>query len=157
MYHRLSILELSIPPLRNRKEDIPALTNHFIEQERGTLDGSQIHLSSEVLTLFKEYPWKGNVRELKNSIIFTMCCIDENEEVIRLAHVPPRMTKGQYPRKNSKTLPEVKTTLAEANATNERQTIIAALRQCGQNKSKAAKLLGIARSNLYTKMRLLGL
>lgn len=157
LYHRLSILELNIPPLRNRKEDIPTLTSHFIEQEQGTRKGTQINLSPEVLRLFKGYPWKGNVRELKNVVIFAICCLDEQEDLIRLAHIPPRMTKGRFSRKNSKTLPKFKTTLAEANATTEREAIITALRQCGQNKSKAARLLGIARSNLYTKIRTLGL
>ena len=157
LYHRLSILELNIPPLRNRKEDIPTLANHFIEQEQGTRKGTQIHLSPKVLRLFKRYPWKGNVRELKNVIIFAICCLDEPEGVIRLAHIPPRMTKGQLSHKISKTLPEFRTTLAEASATTEREAITSALRQCGQNKSKAARLLCIARSNLYIKMRTLGL
>lgn len=157
LYHRLSILELNIPPLRNRKEDIPALAGHFIRQECSTRDGKNIRLSPELLTLFKTYAWNGNVRELKNAIIFALCCLDNQEDVIRLEHVPPRMTKNRASHKNTASLPARKTTLAEANATTERDTILAALDQCGQNKSKTAKLLGIARSNLYTKMRRLGL
>ena len=157
LYHRLSILELTIPPLRNRKKDIPALTAHFIEQEYGTRKGSQIHLSPGVLKLFKEYAWKGNVRELKNAIIFALCCLDDHENLIRTAHVPPRMAKTRFSGKNPTPLQKPGATLAEANAATERETILTALQQCGQNKSKAARLLGIARSNLYTKMRVLGL
>ncbi len=170
LYHRLSILELNIPPLRRRREDIPALTSYFIEQEQGNRRDLRIRLSPNVLKLFKEYPWKGNVRELKNVIIFAICSLEEEEDLITLAHVPPRMKTDHHSHKKPvisserKTTPadanaggQHKTTLAEANASAQRSAIVAALEKSGQNKSKAARILGIARSNLYSKMRTLGL
>ncbi|MDB4264615.1 sigma 54-interacting transcriptional regulator [bacterium] len=157
LYHRLSILELNIPPLRRRKEDIPGLTSYLIEQELGFERGSQIRLSSEVLRLFREYSWKGNVRELKNVLIYAICCLEEQENMISLAHVPDRIKTAHSSLKKAVIPSKNNDTLADASAAAEREVIIAALEKCGQNKSRAARELGIARSNLYTKMRVFGL
>ena len=157
LYHRLSILELDIPPLRDRRDDIAALASHFIAQEKGDREDAQVKLSREVLNFFRKYPWTGNVRELKNVIIFALYSLEDQENMIRLEHIPSRMTKGRIGAQKSKTLPELKTKIVKENATIEREAIVSALHQCGHNKSQAAKLLGIARSNLYTKMRTLGL
>jgi len=157
LYHRLSILEFKIPPLRQRKKDIPGLMRHFIEQEFGKRRADQIQISPEVLRLFKQYYWKGNVRELKNSIIFAICCLDDYEDVIRLEHIPPRIAHDQSFHKKAKIQPKSRTTLSETKGHFEREAILTALRECGQNKSKAARQLGIARSNLYKKIHALGI
>jgi transcriptional regulator with PAS, ATPase and Fis domain len=157
LYHRLSILELKIPPLRERKKDISELMKHFIKQEFGKQRADQIQISPEVLNLFKKYHWKGNVRELKNSIIFAICSMNDHEDVIGLEHVPPRITQNQSSFNNDINPPKSRNTLAETKDWTEREAILSALRECGQNKSKAAKRLGIARSNLYKKMHILGL
>lgn len=171
LYHRLNILELRLPSLRQRRGDIPALIAQLIERICGPQKALSLHLSPEVLKLFMHYPWPGNVRELKNVLAYAYCCMDDNEVELGLQHLPERMfTQPQAPspaalelkggmehgRTGLHAAPEA-FSFRRAQGDLERHAIEAALNAAGGNKSRATRTLGIARNTLYLKMKALGL
>lgn len=146
LYYRLNILSISLPPLRDRKEDIPLLTQHFmnilIQQTKKTIRG----ISKEVMNVFLNYSWHGNVRELKNTLeyAFSVC----KGDVILLSHLP--LEFASYQSKNQPLLPY----LSQNNSfSDDRDHILAALNVCKWHISNTAKSLGISRATLYRKMR----
>ena len=90
LYHRLNILELTIPPLRDRVGDIPLLARHFIELHAGAKRGREIQISNELYRAFGLYPWHGNIRELKNVITYALFNLEEDEKVLSTRHLPER-------------------------------------------------------------------
>ncbi len=140
LYYRLKVLEVALPALRERREDIPLLLNNFI-----TLFNQSYHkgiegVSQEVLQIFMIYPWPGNVRELQHAIehAFVLC----NGPTITLEHLPAEI-QDYSPQ-------EVPAGAARPKISSlERPDILQALMQTGWNKAKAARLLGISRPTLY--------
>ncbi|KAA0230877.1 sigma-54-dependent Fis family transcriptional regulator [candidate division KSB1 bacterium] len=143
LYYRLNVVGINIPPLRERMEDIPELVEHFIKIYNTQLN-KQIHGADEVvLEAFRSYEWKGNVRELENVVERAMIMCDSN--VLQLAHVPPIFS--------SKTAAEeIEGGLKGSVRKFERDAILKALQTAGQDKSKAAGILGMSLSTLYRKM-----
>lgn len=143
LYYRLNVVGINIPPLRERMEDIPELVEHFIKIYNTQLN-KQIHGADEaVLESFRSYEWKGNVRELENVVERAMIMCDSN--VLQLAHVPPIFS--------SKTAAEeIEGGLKGSVRKFERDAILKALQTAGQDKSKAAGILGMSLSTLYRKM-----
>lgn len=143
LYYRLNVVGINIPPLRERMEDIPELVEHFIKIYNTQLN-KQIHGADEVvLEAFRSYEWKGNVRELENVVERAMIMCDSN--VLQLAHVPPIFS--------SKTaVEEIEGGLKGSVRKFERDAILKALQTAGQDKSKAAGILGMSLSTLYRKM-----
>jgi DNA-binding NtrC family response regulator len=152
LYHRLSAVELRLPPLRERKEDIPALVLHFLARH-----GVGHAVSPQCLDAMLEYDWPGNVRELQN-VVRTMTALSQRamlkaEDFIaalgsraRRAKPPASMTTGlASPPPAHLGLP----TLAQI----ERDAIAAALEYTQGDRSKAARLLGIGRTTLYRKVK----
>ncbi|MCL4709222.1 sigma-54 dependent transcriptional regulator [bacterium] len=148
LYYRLNVVGINIPPLRERMEDIPELVDHFIKIYNTQLN-KQIHGADEaVLDAFKSHEWKGNVRELENVVERAMIMCDSN--VLQLAHVPPIFS--------SKTAAEeIEGGLKGSVRKFERDAILKALQTAGQDKSKAAGILGMSLSTLYRKMTELGI
>lgn len=90
LYHRLNILEISIPPLRDRLDDIPMLCAHFIEQHVGPQRGASIQISPELYRTLRQSAWPGNIRELKNILTFAIFNLEEGEHILTPAHLPQR-------------------------------------------------------------------
>lgn len=133
LYYRLNVLELHIPPLRMRKEDIPLLIVKFLKEYRKDIKDSMIQkIASNIL--FKKYDWPGNVRELKNIVERFSALYQGDQEVDNLI----------------KTLMINK---IESSYWNEKEKILDTLNEAGGNKSKAAQKLGISRTTLWRKMK----
>jgi transcriptional regulator with GAF, ATPase, and Fis domain len=140
LYYRLKVVEVSLPPLRARREDIPLLSGHFVKKLNRKLNREIRGLSADVETLFMEYGWPGNVRELEHALehAAVLC----REDTICRRHLPPEF--GTLPSSRSADLLS-----AEGDAA---RTILQALRKTDWNKAKAARLLGIDRKTLYRQI-----
>jgi two-component system response regulator HydG/two-component system response regulator AtoC len=147
LFYRLNVITINVPPLRERKEDIPLIASHFLETFREKNRKDIRGFDEEVMKIFREYDWHGNVRELENiierAVIF--CPYDQ-------------ITVECLPRKLS-TLAETESRLeGEFNLIEmERRVITKALEKTSWNQSRAADLLGITRKTLRTRMKNLGL
>ena len=142
LYYRVNVVNLAIPPLRQRLEDLPRLVNHFIEQFRGKRKKPIERVSTDVMALLRRYPWPGNIRELENAIehAFVVC----RGEVIEVEHLPERVVAGVREEEKSSTPP--------GDSSSE-----AVIREClarnQGNRSETARELGMHRSTLWRKMR----
>jgi len=134
LYYRISTLTLSIPPLRERKEDIPLLVDHTIQTNPGFKNKS---FSKEALKILFEYPWPGNVRELQNVVHRTLLL--SRNDVIGPYELPTDL-KGN-PLVSGKRLEDV-----------EREHILKVLKEAGGHKGKAAEILGVDPKTLYRKL-----
>lgn len=159
LYHRLNILELTIPPLRDRLSDIPLLTRYFIEGSLGHKRAREIQISNELYRVFSLYPWRGNIRELKNVLTFALYSMEGEGNVLTINHLPERFLRelsNERPKPVEQHVPEEQN-LARAGAQAERKALLSVLASTEYNKTLAARILGISRNKLYKKMRDLGL
>ena len=151
LFYRLSVLELDIPPLRRRTEDIPLLAEAFAVRFGGSGP-----LGRELLERLAEHPWPGNVRELRNAIE-RMCALSVGGAP-RAEHLPPAVLRSAAVPAASGTIPESEPflpsrgALPEWLAESERRYIEAALKETGGNKQAAARRLGISRMTLYNRI-----
>lgn len=159
LYHRLSILELIIPPLRDRASDIPLLLRHFLESSLGHKRAKEIRISNELYQVFSRYPWRGNIRELKNVLTFALYSLDNDGNFLTISHLPERFLRelNNASAVPSNTNQPVEQNLAKAGAEAERKALLSVLASTEYNKTLAARILGISRNKLYKKMRDLGL
>jgi PAS domain S-box-containing protein len=139
LYYRLNVIAINMPPLRDRKEDIPMLCKHFLEKY-SLKEGKQIQsFSSSAMQALMDHDWPGNVRQLENAISHAV--ILAQGSVVEGRHLP------QFLKQVTEEPPS--TSLEE----NERRLILAVLQECGWNKHEAARQLQISRSTLYSKIR----
>lgn len=147
LYYRLSVIEIKIPPLRERKEDIPVLVNHFIktisEENRKNIKG----IDNEAMALLLQYPWPGNVRELKN--VIERAVVLARGEYITPSELPDKL-------KSSVTL-QTPSGLREALSEFEKSFIINAYEQHNKDKEATARALGIDLVTLYRKLKKYGI
>ncbi|MFJ2690026.1 sigma-54 interaction domain-containing protein [Pseudomonas sp. NPDC087336] len=152
LYYRLNVLPIQVPPLRERLDDLPALSEAILEELR-----SQHELNSEALALLGQHAWPGNIRELRNVLERAALLSDD----LRLTVADIRAAIGTFtPIERVAPLPvEVleHETFSAARARFDRQLIEAALAQCGGKVIEAAARLGLGRSTLYKKMVALGI
>jgi len=148
LYYRLNVVEIIIPPLRERPEDIPELVNHFLHVYNVQLNKKIHGIDPAVLNRFTNYDWKGNVRELENSMERAMIMCDG--DVLRPEHFPQINLPRTRP-------DELEYGLKESIKKFERETILKALESAGHDKSRAASLLGMSLSSLYRKISELGI
>lgn len=161
LYYRLSVVVLEIPPLRERKDDIPGLTRLFL-RKLGMEYGRQIKgIDSEVMRMLQDYHWPGNVRQLQNLLESVVILMDDDyvtplsleEAGVMDVLRETEKTKFSHSRhKEEKTIQ-----LDDLVHHHEREAIIKALQQTNYNKAKAAHILGIPRSTLYYKMKALNI
>ncbi len=144
LFYRLQVIPLAIPPLRERKEDIPALVDHFLH-EFSVKRGIALELSPEAMHCLMDYNYPGNIRELKN--IIERASVLAPEPVITRRDLPTDLTHME-PDTSSEPLK-----LSDALAKTEKEYILKALSRTGGNRTAAAKLLGISRKNLWEKMK----
>lgn len=154
LYHRINLLPIPVPPLRNRIDDIVPLTWFFINQCREN-DSCEWNVSPAAMASLMAYTWPGNVRELRNTI--RRACILATEPVITPDLFPFAPAKATYvPVSNAVPVESNKESIVPLWVV-ERDHILNALKTLDQNKSKAAKLLEIDRKTLYTKLERYGL
>ena len=140
LYYRLNVVEIRIPPLRERKEDVPCLIDHFVKKFKKKINKNILGISTDVQKLFMDYSWPGNVRELEHALehAFILC----HQKTITLKHLPPVF----------ESFFATKTNLFKNRGTDEKRVIVQALEKTAGNKTMAARLLGISRRNIYRKI-----
>jgi DNA-binding NtrC family response regulator len=144
LYYRLAVVEIRVPPLRERREDIPLLAHHFVEKYARELGREVRGIERDALGLLAGHEWRGNVRELSNAI--ERAVIFASGERIAALDLPDPV-RAAAPRE-----PEDTPNLREATAAFEREHILRVIEQCGGNKRRAAKLLGLGVTSLYRKL-----
>jgi transcriptional regulator with PAS, ATPase and Fis domain len=160
LYYRLKVIEIHLPPLRERVDSIPLLANHFVEIFRKQLGKNIATISDQALECMLRYSWPGNIRELKH-VIERACVLCQEGGVLQVKHLPeelqnPTAKEAQSP--SPFPFPHFQGAIPEAvlptlQYQSEEEKIRGALRHANQNKVKAAKLLGVARSTLYRQMQ----
>jgi len=158
LYWRLNVLSLNVCPLRERKEDVPLLVEHFLEKYSTPLSMEQPRVSGKALELLIAYEWPGNVRELQNCVYSAMAIADGS--TIEPADLPSRICSETEPSDvNGRISGSMSLAEAAAQATSkaEQEAITKALSETGGNREKAAEMLGIGRKTLYRKLRQYGI
>ena len=149
LYYRINVIPIHIPPLRERREDIPLLVEAFIERARLKNRKSINGISKEALDILVEYKWPGNVRELINAVeyAFVLC----QDRTVRPEHLPRQL---------SQKIPEPAKANGRAGASggvNHKEEIVKAIKQAGGKKGEAARLLGVSRVTLWKWLKSLDL
>jgi len=154
LYYRLAVVELEIPPLRQRPDDLPVLCRHFLQRIAARQQVPVPQLSTAAQELIRRHAWPGNVRELENTLEKVM--IFHRGEMIEKADLPQEL---QHPERKSHGVPldEDDLSLKHAIAALEEHHIRAALQQTGGNRTKAAKLLEISLRALHYKIQEYGI
>ncbi len=157
LYYRINVINIRIPSLNERKDDIPLLVDYFIREYNEKLGKDVWMVSEEIQNAFKAYNWAGNIRELKNFIESAMNLISD-EHVIAKEHMPSHiaeilMEKSHYIQGDSLEIVDLNTHVASI----EREVIQKTLRYYHNNISKAAKHLNLSRQNLQYKIKIHGL
>jgi len=149
LYYRLNTFQIEVPPLRERKQDIPPLIASFLRQFAQQLEKPEPTIMPDAFQKLLDYAWPGNVRELQNAIEYAVVLsrreligVKELPDEVQLPTVLQQAERGAPPRTGVQSLDDV-----------ERNTILQALAECHGNKKKAAELLGIQRPTLYNKMK----
>jgi DNA-binding NtrC family response regulator len=155
LYYRLNVIPIEVPPLRQRRDDIPLLVQHFLDvmhQERGTRVDS---ISEEAMALLCRYDWPGNVRELENLIERLSVLRGEGE--IRVEDLPANLRERPTVALATPSVPETGLDFREVVDQFESELIRQALEQTQGNKNRAAQLLGLNRTTLLEKIKKKGL
>jgi transcriptional regulator with PAS, ATPase and Fis domain len=149
LYYRLNTFQIEVPPLRERKEDIPPLVAHFLKQFAQQLGKSEPAIAPDAFQKLVDYSWPGNVRELQNAMEYAV--VLARRDLIGVKELPAEI---QLPVALQRTelAPGAQPGVQSLDDV-ERATILQALAQCHGNKKKAAQLLGIQRPTLYNKMK----
>jgi two-component system, NtrC family, nitrogen regulation response regulator NtrX len=153
LFHRIYVFPLVLPPLRDRRDDIPALVEHFAEQVSAQNAWKPIPFALEAMQALQAYSWPGNVRELRNMVERLMLLATDGEVDLATVQLALPKTAGIAP-------PGVVAssgTLASRVQSFEREVILAELKRSQHNVSDAAKSLGLERSHLYKKAEQLGI
>lgn len=157
LYYRLAVLILEIPPLRERKRDIPLLTNFFVVKYN-TLFGKNVHkVSGKLYEELAKYQWKGNVRELENIIAFGVSMVEDHEEMLELRHVEMRLHMLDRNKPQETVFQMQDKSLGEMVADFERSVIESAMRKAEGNITRAAAILEVPRQTLSRKVKEYGL
>jgi two-component system nitrogen regulation response regulator GlnG len=167
LYYRLNVFTIHLPPLRERTEDLPDLVKHFLQRFSREL-GREVHTASpEALAVLQRYPWPGNIRELQS--VLKQALLHATGPVLVPAFLPASVQGGTAPKPAAAPEPDWERHVveriqagsldlyAETLALMERQLLTAVLRHTQGNQLQAAKILGITRGSLRTKIRALGI
>lgn len=146
LYYRLSIVPITLPPLRERISDLPLLVNHFLKKFQK--DDHPIRIEPEVVDHLKALPWPGNVRELANAIqqMAVLC----RDHTIRMDDLPSHLLSHSV---DNRVINKGKIDLLEIIGNLERETILSKLKETNWNQEKAAELLGMTRKMLSNRIR----
>lgn len=142
LYHRINEFTIRIPDLKERKEDLLLFANHFLDLANSELQKDIIGFDNDTMQLFQSYSWPGNLRQMKNVIKYAT-----------LLATGRYITRKELPKELTENLPS-HTNIQLKNVEHERDLIRKALQECGNNKTRAAQLLGIDRKTLYNKLKI---
>jgi len=148
LFYRLNVIPLQLPSLKDRKDDIAILAEHFIQTISKEFSIPVRKISPEVLRLFERYSWPGNIRELSNILERILYSMDLTEDTVRIQHLPlflRSMTSEKISTDGS--------SLRNLRESSEKVALINAINLAKNNKNKAASMLGIHRTALYKKMK----
>lgn len=148
LFYRINVIPITIPPLRERKEDIPLLTEAFLRRIRLTTDTTIRGLNRDVIDLLMEYHWPGNVRELKSALEYA--AVTCNGPVIQINHLPARLS-------DNKTKISTASLILQDRDELKKKRLLEALRKAGGNQSEAARNLGVSRGTVWNWMRKYGI
>jgi len=144
LYFRLHVFSISLPPLKERREDIPLLVHHFIEKYNGETGKRVQGVAPGAMAVLQGYAWPGNIRELRNTVERAMILVDG--DVIEEEHLPPDMQPSR-PEAATLRLP-----MGISLDQVEKEYILASLQRNGGNKARTADALGISEKTLYNKL-----
>ncbi|PAB57730.1 sigma 54-interacting transcriptional regulator [Anaeromicrobium sediminis] len=151
LFYRLGVVYIKIPPLRERKEDILLLTDSFLKENEN------VKLSKAVIDMFMEYDWPGNIRELKHVLESALIMLKEDENVIKIHHLPihikERIGHEIEDSTENSTMDEEEKPLVETMENVEKETIVATLKKNNWNVSKSSRELGLRRQSLQYRMK----
>ncbi len=150
LFYRLNVIPFAVPPLRDRREDIPLLGDHFLREFTTAYGRKPKELTPEAYRVLSEYHWPGNVRELKNLI--ERIVILNPQVRVDARHIPLNAVRRQQDRPLERF-----GSLQEVREAAEREYILKKLEEANGNVTRTAELLGLERSNLYRKMKTLGI
>ena len=153
LYYRINVVNIYLPPLRDRVEDIPLLSEHFVRLFNKKLNKEIYGISPEVMKRFMTYPWPGNVRELENIIERAILLAPRN--ILELSDLPPTLKVDLSP--PTVPAPEGISSIKEASRIVEKDLIERALKKTNGNRTQAAKILEISRPVLISKIKTYGL
>ena len=142
LYHRINEFTIRIPDLKERKEDLLLFANHFLDLANSELQKDIIGFDNDTMQLFQSYSWPGNLRQMKNVIKYATLLA--TGRYITRKELPEELTENLLSHAN----------IQLKNVEHERDLIRKALQECGNNKSRAAQLLGIDRKTLYNKLKI---
>ena len=142
LYHRINEFTIRIPDLKERKEDLLLFANHFLDLANSELRKDIIGFDNDTMQLFQSYSWPGNLRQMKNVIKYATLLA--TGRYITRKELPEELTENLLSHAN----------IQLKNVEHERDLIRKALQECGNNKTRAAQLLGIDRKTLYNKLKI---
>ena len=140
LYYRLNVVNIHLPPLRERKEDILLLVSHFLDEYNKEFNKKIFGVSSDVQRIFMDHSWPGNVRELKHVIEYAF--VHCRKDIITVEDIPSVL----------RVLTEIQPLCDSGSGAVDLQTILQALKKASWNRAKAARLLGMSRSTFYRKI-----
>jgi two-component system response regulator HydG len=148
LYFRINVIPIRLPPLRERREDIPLLADAFFKRAQLKSSKSIRGVSNEAMSLLMSYDWPGNVRELRSALeyAFVTC----HGSLIQSSHLPPNISRGQERRSRPQRL-------AAGAADIQKRELVNALRKAGGNQSEAARMLGVSRVTVWNRMKKLNI
>jgi two-component system nitrogen regulation response regulator NtrX len=157
LFYRLNVIPFYVPPLRDRKEDIPLLVKEFLEEFGPRYGRPHMEMSEDALAALRQYHWPGNVRELRN-LVERVLILNPKVQRIEKKHLPMLVYRGPKLTESGRisTKSEEFSSLVEAREAYEREFILKKLDEFHGNISRAAEGLGLERSHLYRKMKALG-
>lgn len=153
LYYRISVLNLNIPPLRERKDDIPILVKFFVAKYNDLLEKNVKTISCEIFDILSKYNWPGNIRELEHIIAFGMNMISEDNDTLEFSHIESKWNTLQVIQKKEE-LENLNYNLGLKKLVEEyeKQIIEKILGECSHNISKAANILKVPRQTLQRKV-----
>jgi len=155
LYYRLAVIQIYIPPLRKRPEDIEVLVDYFIKMYNRIYGKHHLQVSNHLMNLFKEHSWPGNVRELEHTIENSLAMVEADVDELTAYNLPyPLFPRSNKNLRNDRS--DGLNTLGEILADVEKKTIINSLKLHNWNITKAARGLGIGRQNLQYRMAKVG-
>jgi len=152
LFYRLNVIPFSVPPLRERKEDVPLLARHFLKEFSAAYGRRPREISDDAIDTLMRYAWPGNVRELRN-VIERIVIMNPTTTRFDRKHLPPLVHRDGIRRGSGMEF----STLHQARAAYERDYILKKLDDNHGNVSRTAEVLGLERSHLYRKMKTLGI
>lgn len=151
LFYRINVIPIEVPPLRNRRDDIPYLVNHFIGETVNINGLREKHVTDNLMNIFMQYNWPGNVRQLKN-IVERMVVLSE-DDVLDLKDAPDILLSGDIKPEMNNMADQAGASLKDARDEFEKSYILKALQAANWNISQAARSLDMERTYLYRKIK----